>query len=217
MINTMSLSETMKKQEYEDRDIMAVDAVIIPPVEITGLAVSLSEQLRNTSPITLNTLDYLPHVTLAMGYLTDLEKAKRVMRKAISELAPLTITLESIFRSPKDFQGYYFYHLTARGDEFLQKLHEYLVDNLPFAEIQKPTTRFFLPESNGEIVDAVFDYVGAFRTRHSKGNFWPHITLGAGPEGRLQTDQLPLQFTITNISLCQLGNFCTCRKILMTV
>src|SRR3989304_9684767 len=197
----------MKKHELEDRDIMAVDFVFLPPAEITQLAISLSEQLRESSPITLNATDYLPHITLAMGYLADPGEAKGVMAKAMLNLVPFTITLESISRSTKDFQGYYFYHLVAKGNDPLQKLHEYLVDNLPFIEVKKPKEKFFAPESNGEIVPAVFDYVGAFKTSYSKGNFWPHITLGAGPEARLQTNELPLQFTVANINLCQLGNF----------
>ncbi|HLD26551.1 MAG TPA: hypothetical protein VJB63_01165 [Patescibacteria group bacterium] len=208
----MNVENLMK--ERKETEIMAVDVVILPPREVSQFAISLSEQLRESSPIVLNPNDYLPHISLSMGYIDSLITAQQVIQQTASRVEPLSITIENISRGTKPFESHYFYGLTIKKDVLLQKLHESLVDNNALVSVEKPETRFFLPESNGEIVQAVYNYVGAFNTHHSKANFNPHITLGAGPEGKLQTDQSPIKFTVDTIYLCQLGNFCTCRKIL---
>jgi hypothetical protein len=41
--------------------------------------------------------------------------------------------------------------------------------------------------------------------------FFPHITLGYG---QTTLENLPIDFKVPKIALCQLGNHCTCRKVL---
>ena len=53
--------------------------------------------------------------------------------------------------------------------------------------------------------------VNLFRTKTSGKNYFPHITLGYG---RLQPEKITIRFEAQGFSLCQLGNHCTCRKIL---
>lgn len=195
--------------------VFAIDAVILPSAEVSKLAILLSHKLELTSPISLNPENYLPHISLVMGYISDISLCRKVMLQALKKVGSITITLESIFRSPKDFQGYYFYHLVAQKEKKLQQLHEYLVDNLPLIDVVNPKVKYYLPDADGIIVPAVFNYVAGFKKNASKNNYWPHITLGAGPENMLKDVKLPLKFTVNHIHLCQLGNFCTCRKILI--
>lgn len=201
-------------KEQKEKEIMAVDVVILPPQKIRKHAIFLSEQLRGSSPIVLNQQDYLPHISLSMNYIDDLIMTRGIIEQVATQVEPLVITVESLSRGVKPFEGHYFYGLSIKESEPLKKLHNSLVDVLPNVPVEKPDSTYFLPESNGRIVQAVYDYVGSFKTHHSKENYSPHITLGAGHEDALQTDNLPMSFYTDKIYLCQLGNFCTCRKIL---
>ncbi len=208
------MKEQNPMKEQKEKEIMAVDVVIITSQEVSQYAISLSEQLEKSSPIVLNQKDYLPHISLSMNYIDDVMTTKQIIEQVVSQVEPLLITVKSISRGVKPFEGHYFYGLSIEKNESLKKLHNSLVDTMPNVPVEKPVSKYFLPESNGAIVQAVYDYVGSFKTHHSKDNFHPHITLGAGPADQLKADHLPLQFTVDTIYLCQLGNFCTCRKII---
>jgi hypothetical protein len=43
--------------------------------------------------------------------------------------------------------------------------------------------------------------------------FHPHITVGFGETCKFQ---LPIDFTASKIALCHLGNYCTCRKVILS-
>ena len=201
-------------KESKEKEIMAVDVVILLPQNIREHAIFLSEQLRGSSPIVLNQKDYLPHISLSMNYIDDVMTTRKIIEQVATQVEPLLITVESLSRGAKPFEGHYFYGLSIKESEPLKKLHNSLVDALPNVTVEKPNSTYFLPESDGKIVQAVYDYVGSFRTHHSKENYHPHITLGASPTDQLKDDHLPLQFMADTMYLCQLGNFCTCRKIL---
>lgn len=69
--------------------------------------------------------------------------------------------------------------------------------------------------ANGEtVIEKVFEYTSEFKDKHSREKYWPHITLGAGEKPPRLIRSLPMRFRADKIILCQLGNFCTCRKIL---
>lgn len=191
---------------------VAVGVVILPPTEITNLAISLSEQLKTTSPITLNAYDYLPHITLAMGY-SNTNATREMVDKVFKHIGPFTIRIKNIFMSPQAFEERYFWHLIFHENKALQKLHEELVTKLPFTDIAQPSNELFFTEPNEQIVPTVFSYVQTFKTQHSYANYWPHITLGSGPQDALRKPyNMPSGFTVDEINICQLGNFCTCRK-----
>lgn len=79
--------ETMLVPEREKNKILAVDAVILPSAQVMDKAINLSTSLGE-SPITLGKRDYIPHITLAMGYINNLEKAEKAMKKIASLFKP---------------------------------------------------------------------------------------------------------------------------------
>lgn len=211
----MTPKERQNDPEQRERMTIGVDAVILPPPEITRLSISMSRQLRETSPVILNSKNYLPHITLAMGYVDNVPRTVKKMKRVFEEVGSFTAVVEDVFRSPQDFNGHYFWHLVIGKNPALQELHERLVEILPFVDKENPSEQMFYKQPDEEIVPAVFTYVSGFREKNSKEHFWPHITLGAGSEESLaKPKNLPKEFTVDKIHLCQLGNFCTCRKIL---
>jgi 2'-5' RNA ligase len=57
-------------------------------------------------------------------------------------------------------------------------------------------------------------WIKSYREKSSFANFRPHITIGYGRSANLS---YPAQFHLAKLALCQLGNHCTCRKVLASV
>lgn len=45
-------------------------------------------------------------------------------------------------------------------------------------------------------------------------NFYPHITLAA--TSKIENKKLNINFVASKIAICHLGNYCTCRKIIIS-
>ena len=54
-------------------------------------------------------------------------------------------------------------------------------------------------------------YINSFLQNASYSNYSPHITVG---NGTYQGNNFPISFTFQTLAICQLGNHCTCSKIL---
>lgn len=208
----------MKEIEAREKEqsIKAIDVAILLPEEISNLAIFLSRNLED-SPFLLNTQDRLPHITLAQGYIDDLRKAKWVMEEVASNFSPFRLTIEGLGTASQPAQewgGYYFSYLGIKKDPELVKLHEEIVNALPLVHIENPSSGAFFAGTGEEIVEGALKYVSQFEELHSGENFWPHVTLGGSLRPQILSTNLSVEFVCERIVLCQLGNFCTCRRVL---
>lgn len=200
------------------RKILAVDVVILPSKKVSNLAISLNQQLKD-SPFILNKSDFLPHITLVQGYINNLEKVKTAIAQVATKFSPFRVVIEKLGIGPKtseDWGEYYFYYLEAKRDLAIFDLHKMLVEVIPTPEVSNPTTVSFVAQPGEEIVKGARDCVAQFKLKYAGENYRPHITLGGElqPESEIIVPNLPIEFVADKIALCQLGNFCTCRKIL---
>ncbi len=153
----------------------AVDVVILPKGVVVDLAIELSRQLKNSSPFVLDATSYFPHISLAMGYVTDLEEAKRILNDASNKFLPVDIIFDSLFRHQAQVNGYHFYQFGVQREENLMRLHEYLVAHLPFVNIQDFRPDYFYRDSNeGDVVSFAYNYVKAFKDQFGRDNYQPH-------------------------------------------
>ena len=204
----------MQQVETKEREqgFKAVDVVILPPEEISNLAISLSEKL-NDSPIVLNNKDLLPHITLAMGYIVDQEEVEKILAKIAASTQLFDVVIEKIERTTQPYEGYYFSHLVIKNERPIQQLHERLVDSLPFVTPTTFSQKAFVVEEDEEIIRSTLEYTARFKSASSHEKYWPHTTVGAGTND-LSVTNLPLTFRVDQITLCQMGNFNTCCKVL---
>lgn len=194
----------------------AVDVVIRPSEKIETLAREISQAMWSTSPFIFDDTHF-PHMTMAMGYIQDVETAKKVLTDAMKTVDSFTVNISGITHGTTPLEGYTFNFFAIEKSPELQQVHEYLMNNLPFVDIPKDAdTAYFVPTDEVISVPATIDYVNSFKSKSSFQAFWPHITLPAGEKERLleHTVKFPLTFPVDALSLFQLGNFCTCRKLL---
>jgi hypothetical protein len=96
-----------------------------------------------------------------------------------------------------------------RGAEIVA-LHESLMEALRGVERPGGTPAAFV-DGDARVRDLL--WVASYRLQSSFGAYTPHITLGHAAE----PPQIePFEFAADTVAACQLGRFCSCRRILRT-
>ena len=92
----------------------------------------------------------------------------------------------------------------------LAALHRRLLDDLaPFQEVRATPDAFWTDGDQPRPADV--EWVEKFRQHSAGASFVPHITVGVGS---IETTLTPSRFVASEVALCQLGRFCTCRRVL---
>ncbi len=191
---------------------LAVDVVLLPPEEIMEKAIKLNKKLLKgfDAKIVLNKKKCLPHISLAMGCIEE-EKIPKI-QGILKELADnfLPIELEVIGISASETTPVFGITKTKK----LQNLHESVMEKMaPYVNYNPKKEMFFTPK---EIENPpTLDYVRNFKEKSSFENFSPHITIGYGKLDNAKIEQI--KSTANTLAVCQLGNYCTCRKVLIEV
>lgn len=209
-------SNTMELGLNTGADVKAIGVVILPSAEISELAIALSNQLKNP-PFVLGS-DYIPHVTLFQGYAKDIEVVKSSVTQALKNIRQFDATvhmleIEEMEASP-DWEMFKIWQLTMQRDGNIMALHNQLVQIIPEVDIKEPLSGYFVRNGNEMIVKGALMYVRDFKRLYSGINYLPHITIGGERQPHSLKANLPQNFTVNKIALFQLGNFCTCRRIL---
>lgn len=186
----------------------AIDIAILPPESIVGLAIEYNKKiLPHDDRIILEKGVVRPHITLAMAgiYEDNMRYLQNTLRSISANYNPFTIEIDG-------FNGKW---LTIQNTDVLQNLHEDIMDGIK--EITDQTIDESMvgdppnPDADYPAKEFSANFVGVFREQKAYENFNPHITCGADGDGG---EALVREFEATNLSVCQLGGYCTCRDVL---
>ena len=201
--------------------VTAVDIAILPPDPIREMAIKLSKKI-NPPDFCLNETDILPHITLAIGFVENVDVAKKKIAEIMQNFEPLQLIVERI-------EGRYL--IIKKGAE-MEKLHRQVTVQTDFIKPddgfwassprsaggagQNDSNRAYFVKPGQEISEQTKEYTNSFKRENSFGNWIPHITIGW--DDKADTSKLkarfPQKFTVNEIAICQLGNNNTCRKVL---
>ncbi len=194
---------------------IAIDVVLLPSDKMTDYAIEVNRGLLKTfdNKIILNYENCLPHISLAMGCIDekdipDIEKILQDIAKKYSfkELRVVDIRSETI-PAGKKVSGF-----KIEKTKELQLLHEEVMQRLaPYLTYDVTTGMLFSPP---EVEQATLSWIKNYPEKSSFENFSPHITIGFGETDKVE---LPIRFAASKLALCHLGNYCTCRKILVSI
>ena len=148
---------------------------------------------------------HFPHVTLIQRFVktSDLAQIIECVQEIFLRFAPLPIEVTGA-----RLGGTTINYAIAENSR-LRDVHETLMKNLAdFEETEGAADSFF----NGDepVRDRDVEIVGSFHSSQSLTRYYPHITLGVGREAIYEK---PFTLTLSRVAICQLGRFCTCRKI----
>ncbi len=193
---------------------IAIDVVLLPSDEMTDYAIKVNRELLKTfdNKIILDRESCLPHISLAMGCIDednipDIEEILQDIAKKYSfrELRVVDIRAETI-PTGKKVSGF-----KIEKTKELQLLHEEVMQRLtPYFTYDVTTDMLFSPP---EVEEATLFWIKNYPEKSSFENFSPHITIGFGETDKVE---VPIKFAASKLALCHLGNYCTCRKVLVS-
>ena len=190
--------------------MIAVDVVLLPPEEVMDKAVKINGELvekTGDTGIILDSEKCLPHVTLAMGCVEeeDLSHIDNILRSIAEDLLPITLKTIPFEKGPAS--------LRIEKNRDIELLHELVMIRMSRFFTHEVSKNMIYDSQKEEIAELTFDYIRNFTTKSSFENYTPHITLGPG-NADLQVGSF--EFVTSRLALCHLGNYCTCRKILVS-
>jgi 2'-5' RNA ligase len=191
---------------------LAVDVVLLPDEAMTTLAIEMNRRLvtKGRPEIVLSREDRLPHISLAMGCTAETDVT--AIRERLEDLARKTdvrrLTVVGVLSSVNS-RGETTSLLEVAKTAELQALHEQVMEEMrPFFRYEVTAAMI----RDEVVAPSTLDWIRAYPQKAGYESFQPHITVGYGqvPPGLV----FPIPFTVTQLTLCHLGNHCTCRKVL---
>jgi hypothetical protein len=185
--------------------LIALDVAILPPPEVSRMAVEYSAALpaEGTDVLRLDA-DHLPHITLTQQFIRqeELDAAYHRIGDVVRDYPPLDLVVLSAESNAQTIS------LSIGRTPELVALHERIMEVLRGFERAEGGPGAFVG-GDGRMGDVL--WVSSYRLKSSFAEYRPHITLGYG-EQPPSID--PFRFRAASIAACHLGRFCTCRRVL---
>ena len=192
---------------------IAVDVVLIPPDNVIQLAIDINKIFPETGTenYVLDGETCIPHITLLMGLITgeQIPEVGHRLGALVEKFSALNLKITQVKSSARP-DGKVISVLEIEKTAELQKFHETILDEMSsiFTYDGVEKGMFYTPPPVNEV--PMFWVKGFAKTR-VRENYKPHITLGIG---KPKQEITPVHFTVSKLSLCHLGNYCTCRNVL---
>jgi hypothetical protein len=204
-----------------DADVIAINVLIEPNEALADKAIAINQRLRAQAPegFALDT-DHVPHVTVLQRYVRTSELAKAITAVAdvVSRSAVLRETLTATGIYGSTFAGTGMANLRVAPTPVLAGLQEQLIAALAPYVAASGGAGAFVPEAGGPVNESTVAYVRDFVPQSSGGNYRPHVTVGIGEPAAVaklvDAPFTPVRFTVKAVSIYQLGNFGTARRLL---
>jgi 2'-5' RNA ligase len=187
----------------------AIDVVLLPDEPMTDRAIDANAELveKFGAEIVLNTENCLPHISLAMGCIdeSDIPAVVDVL-DTIAKTNQLTKLKVIGVRTSGDASVF-----EVQKTKELQLLHEIVLK-----EVGSYLTSDVTPDMiyGSQAAESTLEWIRDYPAKSSFDRFFPHITIGYG---QMENILSPIEFTASALTLCHLGNHCTCRDVLVSI
>jgi len=192
---------------------IAIDVVLLPSKEMTNKTIEINKELLKTyeKKIILDKEKCLPHISLCMGCIEEnkIQEIKTTIDKIAREFSQFNLQAVNlkahIIPTGKKVSGF-----DIENNKELQRLHETIIKRLwNYLSYDVEISMLFNPT---EVEEVSLYWIKNYAKKYDNSSlFHPHITIGFGETNKVR---LPINFTASKIVLCQLGNYCTCKKVI---
>ena len=194
---------------------IAADIVLLPDESMTEAVISANVELvsRFGSEIALNRESCLPHISLAMGCVeaSDVAEVGGVLAKITSLKRCGFLRAVGRFIGTNS-AGEKVSSIEIERSEKLQSLHEEIMEAVvPYFRYEPSREMIW---GGGRVAESTLKWISDYAEKASFDKFFPHITLGYG---ETKVGNFPVEFGVSSLALCHLGNHCTCRKVLLSI
>jgi len=204
--------------------ILAIDVVVLPPQPVMEKAKQLNGIFRQGIEGRSFALDdtHVPHITIFQLYAraSDLENIFARVEKSMGNF-PISKDLDmtGIAAGPV-FAGLHLPSFAVESAE-LRAFHKDIANGMAdYCVDTSGGPSYFYRDEKEEVNQASMDWVKNFGTNSSHAKYFPHITLGAAEAAAVERvisdpqHAQPFAFAADSVCVYQLGNNCTCRKLL---
>lgn len=199
---------------------IAVDIVLLPSEKMMDKVIKVNKELLKhfdnipaDAGIILNKETCLPHISLAMGVIdkNEILNINEVLQNISQEFSIMNLNAISIYAdiipSGEKVSCY-----KIENTRQLQLFHEKIMNKLSHYFTYDVSAEMI--HSPQEVEEVTLDWIRNYPKKSSFENFSPHITIGFG---EILNINLPIKFLASKLALCHLGNYCTCKKILLSI
>ena len=186
-------------------DLLAIDVAILLPARARARVGRLNAALDGPPAGFRFDATHLPHITLVQQFLRRdrFDELIEAAGSLLTGVAPIELETTTT--------------ITGRTASTLNvvsaplvDLHRHLMERLEPLEVPVGSGAAFCGDDEPPRPPDI-EWVTHYRTRSSYSAYQPHVTLGIGP---VSVAVPPMQFTATQVAVCHLGRFCTCRAML---
>ena len=192
---------------------IAIDIALLLPEAINKICIDINQKEHSEKFSDLSKSDNHPHITLAMGVIDeeDIEKVNNKLKEIVKQFSELNLKISNIYHQltpEKKISCGFEIKIT---DE-IKKLHGKIIKELlPMFSYDVKKDMFFL-DSDENLSEVSKVWVENYGKNYSDPeNYHPHISLKCR---KAEYHNFPVKFIASEIALCHLGNYCTCRTIM---
>jgi hypothetical protein len=190
---------------------LAIDIVLLFSEKVTHKLIELNHKLKKEEKeIELNEKNCFAHLSLSMLGVKekDLDDLKKELSKLLQKQKKFNLELKELTFDSIGSEKMWA-NLRVENNSYLQNLHKEIMKlTKQFNKLEFHKKMFCNPE---EINLLTLQWAQGYEEKSSFDNFSPHISLGVG---EFESEVLNLETQVEKVAICQLGSYCTCRKIL---
>lgn len=191
---------------------IAINIVLLPSEKMMDKAIELNNKLiSNSKPVKLNKENCLPHISLCMASVDKdkLSEFKLILDRISKQFTELSLNISKLVVDSIS-TGEKWSSLKINKTPEVQLLHEEIMNN--FKSYISSNIKKEMCYSPNEVNKLTIQWAKGYIQNSAYENFSSHISLGVG---EIEEQDLNIQFKGTRIAICHLGNYCTCRKVLI--
>jgi 2'-5' RNA ligase len=196
---------------------IAVDVVLLPDEEMTDRVAGINAELvkQGNTEIVLSKECCLPHISIAMGCIdeADISKIEKMLAELVRQRPIQKLVVYGVFTSINKNGDKVSVYIVEKTEQ-LQKLHEEVMNRMAKYTTYEAKKEMIYGYPEETVAEGTLLWINNYREKASSANFLPHITVGYGV---IPTPEAPIEFGVSSLALCHLGNHCTCRRILTSV
>lgn len=191
---------------------IAVDFVLFPSSEMTEKAIEINQELikNNPSKIVLDKENTFPHISLCMGCVEQKNLPEiTLLLWEISNTFQIFNLVANSLNSWAIKTGEIVSEISIKYSKDLESLHQTIMKKFrKYLSYDVNIPMLYNPQ---EVEEISMSWVREYAKKYENpALFTPHITIWLG---KIDTNFFPFDFSASKIALCQLGNYCTCKKI----
>ncbi|NQU98601.1 hypothetical protein HQ533_03970 [Candidatus Woesearchaeota archaeon] len=195
---------------------IAIDIALLLPEEINNICININRSKGVEAFSDLSKHDNHPHITLAMGVIDEnqIDIVNNKLEEITKDFSGFDLEIIDIFNetTPENKTSTSF---VIKPNAELKELHEKIMNELLPIFTYNVSKEMFFIDSDEDYKEVSEYWVENYGTNHKyPEKYRPHISLKCR-HGKYNS--FPVKFFTNKLVMCQLGNYCTCRKILFEV